>query len=137
MGRVINPERAGVERNRMVKSVAAANRMLIRQAEINSQTRDLAAYIALGLEAIAGTIDPTVDAWEKRGYWLKADRFRMEWAWAEKLGGKMRIAVLSEDWASVAMTAASLAEKLIKVVEPKRTSPAQPWIGALDKLRQE
>ena len=137
MGRVINPDRVGGERNRLVKTVAAANRMLIHQAEINTQTRDLAAYIALGLEAIARTIDPTVEAWEKRGYWLKADRFRMDWAWAEKLGGKMRIAVLSEDWASVATTAASLAEKLVKVVEPKRTSTAQPWVGALDKLRQK
>ncbi len=110
--------------------------MLIHQAEVNAQTRDLAAFIALGLEAIARTIDPTLDAWEKRGYWLKADRFRMEWAWAEKLGGQMRSALLAEDWGGVAATTAALADKLGKVAEPKRVSTAQPWNGAYDQLRK-
>lgn len=137
MGRVINPERAGVERNRMVKSVAVANHRLIRQQEINTDTRDLAAYIALGLEAIASTIDPTVEAWERRGYWLKADRFRMDWGWSEKLGGKMRTAVLAEDWATVAGTAATIAEKLVNVETPKRESKPPPWIGAWEKLIQK
>jgi hypothetical protein len=133
---VINPDRAGVERGRLVKTVAKANQMLIRRPEIDPQTYDLAAYVALGLEAIAKTIDPTVEAWEKRGYWVKADRFRMDWAWAEKLGGKMRRAILAEDWGDVATTAAALAEKLGKGSGSIRGGKEQPWVGAYERLRQ-
>ena len=136
MGRVINPERAGFERNRLVKTLAVANNRLLRQQEINAETRDLAAYEALCMEAIASTIDPTVEAWEKRGYWLKADRFRMDWAWAEKLGGKMRAAVLAEDWATAAGTAVSLAEKLMNVDLPKRESSTKPWTGSMDEFNK-
>ena len=41
-------------------------------------------------------IDSSVAAWEKRGYWVKADRFRMEWAWAGSLAEKMRTAMRKE-----------------------------------------
>jgi hypothetical protein len=136
LGRVINPERAGVERNRLVKLIAGANRRLIRQTEINAETYDLAAFIALSLEALARTIDPTVEAWEKRGYWLKADRYRMDWDWAESQGKKLRTAVLGDDWASVALSAALIAEKLGKVEEGKRAIKEQPWSGAMSKLQQ-
>jgi hypothetical protein len=136
LGRVINPDRAGAERNRLTKLIARANRRLIRQTEINDETRDLAAFTALSLEALAGTIDPTVEAWEKRGYWLKADRYRMDWAWADMHGKKMHAALLTEDWATVANSAAVVAEKLSKVVEGKRASKDIPWMGAYNKLRQ-
>ena len=43
------------------------------------------------LEAIDESIEQSVAAWEKRGYWLKADRFRQEWRWAGDLGRRMRI----------------------------------------------
>ncbi len=39
----------------------------MKQTEITDKTRDLAAFIALALEAIASTIDTSVEAWEKRG----------------------------------------------------------------------
>ena len=111
MGRVINPDGVGKERTRLVKSVVLALRELMKQSQADDQTRDLAAYIALALEAIAGTIDITVGAWEKRGYWIKADRFRLDWIWSEQLGQKMKRAVLEDDWAAVALTAGQVTQK--------------------------
>jgi len=136
LSRVINLDGVGKERNKLVRTVATANRQLIRQTDVDLQTRDLASFVALGLEAIARTIDPTVEAWEKRGYWLKADRFRMDWAWAETQGKKMRTAVLGEDWASVAACAAAVAEKLMKVDEVKRLGESKPWSGAWERLTE-
>ncbi len=134
MGRVINIETAGKERNRLVKAVVLAIRELMRQSRPDDNTRDLAAYISMALEAVANTIDASVEAWEKRGYWVKADHFRMEWAWASRLAGNMRLAVLSEDWLKVAQTAAQAAERLngIKVVQHHRLGT--PWVGAYQKL---
>lgn len=137
MGRVINPEGAGKERTMLTRSVVLAIRELMRQTDADTRTRDLAAFIALALGTIAGTIDTSVEAWEKRGYWLKADRFRMEWAWTEKLGRAMREAVLAGDWPVVAVTAAQVAEKLKNVDVPQRHRLGEPWDGAWTRLQAD
>lgn len=136
MGRVINPETAGKERTMLSRSAVLAIRELMRQTETNTQTRDLAAFIALALRGISETIDSSVEAWEKRGYWVKADRFRMDWIWAENLGNAMRQAVLNEDWPTVAMTAAQIAQKLGNVKVPQRHQLGTPWVGAYDRLKR-
>ncbi len=136
MSRVINPEGAGRERNQLVKAVVLAIRELMRQTEPNEHSRDLAAFIALALLQISETVESSVAAWEKKGYWVKADRFRMEWAWAERLGKQMRQAVLEDDWAAVARVAAQVGEKLSGVDVPVRHRLGQPWVGAWQQLRQ-
>jgi hypothetical protein len=137
MGRIINPESAGKERKELSRATALALQELMRQTEVNDLTRDLAAFVALALESIHQTIDASVVAWEKRGYWLKADRFRMEWSWSERLAGEMRSAILSEDWGRVAMIAVRVAEKIKDVKVPQRNRIGTPWIGAWRQLRGE
>jgi hypothetical protein len=135
LSRVINIQSAGKERTQLTRSVVLALRELMRQTDTDDLTRDLAAFIALALEEIFKTIDASVSAWEKRGYWVKADRFRMEWIWSEKLGRNMRQAVLNEDWPAVALTSAQVAEKLRDVDVPKRHQLGKPWVGAWNKLQ--
>lgn len=135
MGRVINPEGGGKERTQLIRGVILALRELMRQTDTNAQTRDLAAFIALALEAIHSTIETSVGAWEKRGYWLKADRYRMEWAWTERHGSVLRAAVLNDDWPAVAIHAAQVAEKLRDVDLPKRNTLGTPWVGAFERLK--
>lgn len=135
MSRVINLNGSGKERTQLTRGIVLALRELVQQKEPGQQTRDLAAFIALALEAIAETIDSSVEAWEKRGYWLKADRFRMEWAWTATLGSAMRKAVSGDDWSSVAITAAQVAQKLGSVDVPQRHRLGTPWVGAWERLR--
>jgi hypothetical protein len=104
------------------------------QASIDENTRDLAAFIGMALGAIWETIDPSVAAWEKRGYWVKADRFRMDWAWTERLGRAMRQAARVEDWAQVAGVAAQVAEKVQGMKLPQRHRLGTPWVGAWKSL---
>lgn len=136
MGRVIHTESAGKDRTRLTKAVALAVRQLAQQSEAGEEARDLAAFVALALEQIAAGIDASVAAWEKRGYWVKADRFRMDWAWAAKLGSAMRAAVLAEDWAAVARAAAQVAQQLSHVTLPARHRLGRPWTGAWKALRR-
>ena len=135
MSRVINPDGIGKERTRLIKSVVLALRELMRQTEANDASRDLAAYIALALVEIHDTVDVTVKAWEKRDYWLKADRFRMEWDWTARLSETMSRAVLAEDWGTVAMTSAQVAQKLMNVDVPVRHHLGTPWVGAWKQLK--
>ena len=136
MGRIIPLDTAGKNRTRLVRSVVMALRELASQNQTDHQTYDLAAYIALALAEIHQTIDASVIAWEKRGYWVKADRFRMDWAWSEQLGGLMKKAVLADDWASVARLAAQIAEKLNSTKVSQRNRLGKPWIGAWERLKE-
>ncbi len=134
MGRVIQTEGAGKDRNRLTRCVVLALRELMRQTEPNELAHDLAAFIGLALVEIGDTVDASVVAWEKRDYWVKADRFRMEWEWARRLGLAMQEAVRAEDWAQVALLSAQIGQRLMKVTIPQRHRLGTPWEGAWERL---
>ncbi len=137
MSRVINPDSAGKERTRLCKSVVLALRELMRQTEPTDASRDLAAFMALALQEIFQTVEVSVAAWEKKGYWVKADRFRMEWEWADRTGKRLEQAVRGDDWGTVAMTAAQVAQKLMKIDVPQRHRLGTPWVGAWESLQKK
>jgi hypothetical protein len=134
MSRVINPDSTGKQRTQLSKAIILAVRELARESDITDQTRDLAAFIAIALQVIAVGIDVSVIAWEKRDYWVKADKFRMEWAWAGQIAEKMRVSVLSDDWAAVAVLSAQIAQKLAKVQVSDNHRLGKPWIGSFKQL---
>ena len=136
MSRVINPDSAGKERTRLTKGIVLAIRELAHQSDPDAEARDLAAFIALALSVISGTIDVSVAAWEKRDYWVKADKFRMEWAWSGQYSEKMKLAILKDDWGSVAQVAAQIAQKLNKVTVPMGHRLGRPWVGAWEELKK-
>lgn len=134
MSRVIHTEGPGKERPRLLKSIALAIRQLGQKQTLDSQTRDLAAFLVFALEAIAQGIEESVTAWEKRGYWLKADRFRMEWQWTGEIAARLRTALLQEDWATVASLTATIAQKVRHITVPERHRLGEPWKGAWQRL---
>lgn len=134
MSRLINPDSAGKDRTRLSKSIVLSIRELAKQADINNETKDLAAFIILALQSISEGIDVSVAAWEKRGYWVKADRFRMEWIWTGQYAEKMRAAVLQDDWATIAMLIPQIAQKFGKVVVSENHRLGKPWVGAYKQL---
>jgi aldehyde:ferredoxin oxidoreductase len=134
LSRIINLESAGKERTRLTKAIVLAVRELAQITEPGAEARDLAAFIAMALTIVAETIDVSVAAWEKRGYWVKADKFRMEWAWAGKLAEKMRDAILAEDWTGIAQAATSIAGRLSRITIPAGHRLGRPWVGAWNKL---
>ena len=134
MSRVINPDSTGKQRTQLSKAIVLAVRELARQSDVTDQTRDLAAFIAIALQIIADGIDVSVAAWEKRDYWIKADKFRMEWAWAGQIAEKMRASVLLEDWTSVAVLSAQIAQKLAKVQVSENHRLGKPWVGSFKQL---
>ncbi len=135
MSRVINPDSAGKQRTRLSKSIVLALRQLARQSDTGGETRDLAAFIAVALEAISQGIDTSVAAWEKRGYWVKADKFRMEWAWAAPISEKMRAAIATDDWPTVAVLSAQVGQKLSKIQVTDNHRLGKPWEGAYERMK--
>jgi hypothetical protein len=135
MSRVINPDSVGKQRTKLTKSIVLALRELARQSDTGRETHDLAAFIAAALQAISEGIDTSVAAWEKRGYWVKADKFRMEWAWTAPLAEKLRLALATEDWATVAMLSAQIGQRLGKVQIAENHRLGKPWQGAYERLK--
>ena len=134
MSRVINPDSAGKLRTQLSRAVVAAMRELIQQKEQDETTRDLAAFIGLALVEIENSVEVSVAAWEKRGYWVKADRFRLEWEWAGQLGRTIQKAVLEDDWGKVAQSLVRAGDKLRKISLPARNRIGAPWVGAWERL---
>ena len=134
MSRVINPDSVGKERTRLIKSIVLCIRELAKQAKVTPDAKDLAAFIALALQSISDGIDVSVAAWEKRDYWVKADKFRMEWMWAGQLADKMKAAVLTDDWATIAMLMPQIASRFGKVIVSDNHRLGKPWVGAYTLL---
>jgi hypothetical protein len=131
---VINPESAGKDRARLSKAIVLAIRELAKQTEVNHETKDLAAFIALALKTISEGIDISVLAWEKRGYWVKADRFRMDWMWTGHYADKMKVAIFTDDWGAIAMLMPQIAQKFSKIEVSKNHRLGKPWVGAFKQL---
>jgi hypothetical protein len=134
LGRLINTEGPGKERNRLSRCIVLALRELMRQAQPDDHSRDLAAFIALALLSISDTVESSVTAWEKKGYWVKADRYRMEWAWAERLGKQMKQAATQDDWPAIAQVSVQVAQRLMSIEVPLRNRLGTPWVGAWKSL---
>lgn len=137
MSRIINPDSSSKTRVRLTKTVVLTIRKLANQTGPGIESRDMASYIALALDAIAKTIDSTVGPWEKRGYWVKADKFRMDWVWAGTCAEIMRLAVLEDNWDSIAEVAAKTATKLSKITVSNENRFGEPWTGAWRILTKE
>ena len=130
MSRVINPDSVGKERTRLTKSIVLCIRELAKQAKVTPETKDMASFIALALQSISDGVDVSVAAWEKRDYWVKADKFRMEWMWTGQFAEKMKTAVLADDWATIALLMPQIASKLNKVEVSDNHRLGKPWENA-------
>ena len=130
MSRVINPDSVGKERTRLIKSIVLCIRELAKQAKVTPETKDQVSFIALALQSISDGVDVSVAAWEKRDYWVKADKFRMEWMWAGSMAEKMKTAVLSDDWMSIASFLPQIASRFNKVEVSDNHRLGKPWENA-------
>ena len=132
----INKETTGKERNQLIRNILLAIRELNQSNEVNTNTKDLIAYIALNLKEIYRGIDMTVQAWEKRDYWVKADKYRMEWMWTDSTSAKITKALLAENYVDVISALPKILEKFQETKLPKSAKLPDDYVGSFEKLRK-
>ncbi|MFN2118953.1 MAG: hypothetical protein ACK2T0_00995 [Anaerolineales bacterium] len=137
MSRIVNSQSTGRERAQLVRAIVVAIRELSRQSSFGEEARDLASFIVLALQTVLKGVDASAKAWEKRGYWVKADRFRMDWDWAEPLAAQLRSAIESADEPLVASLVMRIAQRLSGVQVSSNPRVGKPWIGAFARLRSD
>ena len=129
MSNLINPDNSGKRRERYLKATVLAMHALVSKKKVDDEVRDLTAFIVLTLHQIDETIDETCKAWEKRDYWIKADRFRNDWFWTRSAASKLEQAVLENKWNLMPTVVKDMARHLQSVTLPKRDW-GTPWTGA-------
>ena len=82
MARVINTNSPGKRRSAHMRTIAEILRRLSQQQAVNQETKDMVATLVFCLRAIDSTVEESLRAWEKRGYWKKSDDFQQRWWWA-------------------------------------------------------
>ena len=121
-------------RNRLTKSNVLAIRTLMQKGQPDRESLDMAAYVVLALEKISESVNSSATAWEKRDYWLKADRFRMDWAWVDTRSSVLRQAILDQDWGKIVPELVQVAQNLSKVEVADKNRLGEPWVGAYKAL---
>ena len=132
----VKPNESGTTyRNRLTKSIVLAIRKLMQKGQPDKESLDMAAYVVLALEKIEESVDSSATAWEKRDYWLKADRFRMEWSWLEIRRIALEKAVSAQDWGQIASELILVAQNFNKVEVSEKNRLGEPWVGSWKVLQ--
>jgi len=117
----------------MVRSLATALRRCASNDVTPAEQRDLLAFMALVLSDIDQSVDQAAAAWEKRGYWLKADQFRRQWGWVGRGREGLEKALHADDMASAAEAAAGLATSLAGIEAKATRTRDGGWDGAWER----
>lgn len=130
MSRLIKLDSGKRERDKILKSIVACiNQLNERKGSLNDN-KDLIAYIILALEELYKNINTSIEAWEKRDYWIKAERYKSEWQWSEMYAKKLTEALTKEDWQSVSYLVGELSIKLSYIKISRYHRKDTPWDGA-------
>ncbi|MEA3377194.1 MAG: hypothetical protein U9R72_13470 [Chloroflexota bacterium] len=136
MARIIYTESPGKTRHHYRRSVAEMLRRLSQKRRIDDEAKDQAALIVLCLQGMADTVDQTITAWEKRDYWMKAERFRREWEWLDPMADRLAGVIGREDWHELPALLAALAPHFSDIAVKRLTRAEALWTGAYQRLMQ-
>ena len=130
MTRIIKTSTPGKERAQLSKAIVVTIREFMRQSEPDNDTKDMIAFIILALREITSGIDKSVAAWEKRGYWVKADKYRMDWAWVLPVEKDLTKVFETEDWGQIAGQLVAIMGRFSTIKVSDKHRMGKPWIGA-------
>ena len=137
MSRVINPNSPGKRRSQLRRTIAEILRRLMLKRRLDEETRDMAAALVFSLRGIAETIETTTAAWEKRNYFLKADRFRLQWEWMMPAADRLRELIVSDRWEQLPKELAALAPYFADIRVVRMTRAPSTWRASYRLLMRE
>ena len=120
-----------------MRTIAELLRLLSQQKTVDTTAKDMVAAFVINLRAITGTVEESVVAWERRGYWKKADDFQQKWWWCELKSRSIEKLVRAEDWEQLPVVLAELFPHCADINISKLTRKADVWQGSYRKLLSE
>ena len=137
MGRVINTNSPGKRRNQFMRTCAEILRRLSQKQQVDDETRDMVAMLVYCLRAVNDTIEESVVAWEKRGYWKKADDFQQKWWWASLLSRDIESLIRAGEWDNLPTIMIKLLPYVSDIKINKMTRNQSLWVGCYQKILEE
>ena len=137
MARVINTNSPGKRRGAYMRTIAEILRRLSQQREVNGETKDAVAWLVFCLRGIDSTVEESMRAWEKRGYWKKSDDFQQKWWWASLMAKSLEALVKSDSWDELPDSMARLFPHVSDIQIARLTRDPEDWRGAYGKLMRE
>ena len=137
MSRIIATETPGKTRNQLRRTIAEALRHLSQKSRLDEEVKDLSALIVYCLHGIADTVDRTTEAWEKRDYYMKAERFREQWRWLEPMADQLSAVIYKEHWNELPVVLAELMPHFADIKIKQMTRKPTLWRGAYERLMGE
>jgi hypothetical protein len=130
LSRVVRAEPATRLRVRQLTLAALTVVGIGRPGLAPEELRDRLAFLALTLAQVLRSVEQTADAWEKRGYWVKSDRFRAEWGWLPDTLRKLSDLLAEQRLEEALRLAGELNDRLPAPSGSPRSTSGAIWSGA-------
>lgn len=137
MGRVINTDSTGKQRNQLMRTIAEILRQLSQKKEIDGAVKDMSAMLVYCLREVEAGIEQSAAAWEKRDYWMKAEELRQRWYWVGDVADQLQALILSENWGLMPQMMVKLLPHVADIKVTKLTRSESMWEGAYERLLRE
>ncbi len=134
MGRVINTNSPTKIRNYHRRTIAELLARLGRKQSIDAETKDMVATIIFSLRTLHEVAEETASAWEKRDYWMKAERFLRQWEWTQPLAANLEDVAREEAWDLLPQLMMDLFTQFSDVQVKSMTRTPDEWQGAYARL---
>jgi hypothetical protein len=134
MSRVINFDNPSKRRNANQRTIAELLRRLSEKNTLDEDVKDMASMIVFCLRDISEGVEQTVTAWEKRDYWMKAERFLREWQWTGEMAANLDDVIRNKAWDLLPELLADLFPRYADIQIKTMTRKPDIWKGAYRKL---
>ena len=98
------------------------------------RTKDMAAMLVFCLKEIDLGIDESAAVWEKRDYWIKAERLRQRWHWVSQSALQLETLIREEQWHYLPEQMMVLFPHFADIKVTRFTRSSDLWEGAYQKL---
>ncbi|MCA9965762.1 MAG: hypothetical protein KC423_16030 [Anaerolineales bacterium] len=137
MSRVININNPSKVRNYHRRTIAEILRHLMGKTAVDAEATDMAATLVYALRGIEESVEQTAKAWEKRGYWMKSERFLRDWMWVRETAVNIEDVIRHEAWDLFPELMADLLSHFSDIELKSMTRKSDTWDGAFAKLMAE
>ncbi len=93
-----------------------------------------AALVSL-LTEIKATVDESAAAWEKRGYWMKVERFVRDYEWIPEAAANLDDVIRHDAWDLLPELLAGLSPRFDDIHIKTMTRKPTEWRGAYSRLK--
>ena len=134
MSRVINTNSPTKIRNQHRRLIAELMQRLGKKQQIDDEVKDMSAAIVFSLRAIFETCETAAKAWEKRDYWIKAERFLRDWRWTQRLASNIEDVIREGAWDLIPQLLMELFPHFSDIQVKTLTKKPIEWQGAYKRL---